>query len=141
MPTNTPFALAVQRLLEERRATLRSQRQRTGIAHSTIKNWLDGVRPSMDSVIAFARGFDQDVNQWLVLAGYDPIDGRLDEPTPDERLGRGLRELAAKHDQPELTVKRLGGRENLTHEDVDRILRETEEDILAEREEERKRGS
>jgi hypothetical protein len=69
----TRFGEAVESLIRERGCTLRSQRQRTGIAHSTVKSWIDGVQPSMDAVIAFARGFGLDVNEWLALAGYDPI--------------------------------------------------------------------
>lgn len=67
------FAEAVQRVLSEHENSLRSQRQRTGLAHSTVLNWMNGTKPQMEAVIQFAEGFGLDVNEWLALAGHHPI--------------------------------------------------------------------
>lgn len=75
-PPTRSFAEAVQQVLDERGLTLRSQRQRTGLAHSTILTWLQGVRPRMEAVIQWANGFGLDVNEWLELAGYARIETR-----------------------------------------------------------------
>lgn len=74
---HTPFAAAVKRVIKEHGATYRSQRARTRVPHSTIVGWMQGIPPSMGGVIAFARGFGLDVNEWLELAGYE----RLEEAT------------------------------------------------------------
>jgi len=45
---------------------------RSGVAQSNVGRWLRGERgqPKPDSVIAFARAFDQPVVEALVAAGY-----------------------------------------------------------------------
>lgn len=78
--------------MEEHGLSLRGQRPRTGLSHVTVQQMMDGVVPQMESVVAFARGFGLNVNEWLELAGYEPI-----RPTPRQILGEGLLALAEKH--------------------------------------------
>jgi hypothetical protein len=47
--------------------------RKTGVNYATISNMAVGQIPEMESVVRFARGFDLDVNEWLQLAGYEPI--------------------------------------------------------------------
>jgi lambda repressor-like predicted transcriptional regulator len=65
------FAEAVEEALKRRGLTLRSQRRLTGIAHSTLMNWLQDTKPSMEAVIQFARGLKLDEAEYLRLAGYE----------------------------------------------------------------------
>lgn len=58
-------------------------------------------------------------------------------PSPDARLGAGILALAQRYDVPNLALRRFSGLGDLTHEKVDRILAELEEDLKAEQEEER----
>lgn len=90
----TPFGQWVQQVLDKHGATLRSQRQRTGLAHSTILNWMQDVRPQMEAVIAFARGFGEDVNGALQLAGYEPIQPATLDAALDQALDLAREELA-----------------------------------------------
>lgn len=94
-PPEQSFAEAVQRVLEEHGLTLRSQRQRTGLAHSTILTWLQGVRPRMEAVIQFAEAFNLDKNEWLALAGYEPI---LASETPQDLFWRLYGEMVRRLD-------------------------------------------
>ena len=55
-----------------RRATIA-----TGIDHGTIGMMASGVVPKKGVVIDWATHFGEDVNKWLVLAGYDPIPEEL----------------------------------------------------------------
>lgn len=120
------FREAVRDELERRGLTLRSQRIRTGLAHSTLMNWLQGVKPSMEAVIQFARGLGLDEAEWLALAGYEPIlpsGGDTDEylAQEEERLRREYPEFA------DFTVEGKGGLGGSSRERVDRIVRTLEE--------------
>jgi SOS-response transcriptional repressor LexA len=73
-------------LAEQVRALLgplssRAAAARTGISHATIAAMERGARPSMDSILKFARGFDVDPNLLLAAAGYDPL------PVPAAAVG------------------------------------------------------
>jgi hypothetical protein len=70
--------------------SLRAQRALTGIDHDTAAQMRQGVIPRMDKVIQFARAFDQSVNEWLELAGYEPIEPEWD---PDRALVLGIRRI------------------------------------------------
>lgn len=124
----------VRRILQEHGVTQRGQRRRTAVPHSTIGGWYDGIPPRYENVVAFARGMGEDVNYALRVAGYEPIAA---EPSPDARLGAGIRDLAERYDSPTLALKRFTGLGNLTHEKVNQLLAELEEDLRAEQEEER----
>ncbi|HEU4752223.1 MAG TPA: hypothetical protein VFU47_03870 [Armatimonadota bacterium] len=94
----TPFGRWVLDVMQAHRVTYRSQRIRTGVPHSTVVNWVQGVPPRMEAVIQFARAFGEDVNQALQLAGYEPI-----APDPED----ALRSLA---EAPESEVRGALGR-------------------------------
>ncbi|MGV3721834.1 MAG: helix-turn-helix domain-containing protein [Actinomycetota bacterium] len=60
-------------------------RQRLGLSYAQmgVRAKLDGStihkmektgRGSMEAVVQVARAFGEDVNEWLVLAGYEPIE-------------------------------------------------------------------
>jgi len=70
---NPDWADYVARVMKKHGATLRSQRQRTGLSHTTVSSWLQGVNPGYDGAVAFADGFGEDVHEALRLAGYQPI--------------------------------------------------------------------
>jgi hypothetical protein len=76
---NEAFGAAVRHELDSRGLSLRQARIRTGVDIETTSRMRQGEVPRMDKVIAFARGFHLDVNDWLRLAGYEPIEP--DAPT------------------------------------------------------------
>jgi hypothetical protein len=78
---NEAFGAAVRHELDSRGLSLRQTRIRTGIDIDTVGRMRAGDVPRIDKVIAFARGLKLDVNEWLVLAGYDPV-----EPSPDDAV-------------------------------------------------------
>jgi hypothetical protein len=84
------FGEAVSRVLDERGLSLRAQRALTGIDHDTAAQMRQGVIPRMDKVIQFARAFGQSVNDWLEMAGYEPIEPEWD---PDRALMLGIRQI------------------------------------------------
>ncbi len=88
---------AVQRVLNEHGLTRRGQRARTGLSHVTIGQMIDGFPVQMDSVVAFARGFGLDVNEWLQMAGYDPI---VAQKSGSEILVEGIKALQAEFGKP-----------------------------------------
>ncbi len=129
-------------VLAEHGLTLRGQRARTGLSHVTVMGMTQGYVPEMQSVVKFARGFGLDVNEWLELAGYEPIvapAGDADAPTVAARLGAGLIELGRRFHRKDLTVREMGGWDSLTHADVDRILASLERELEEEAEELRRR--
>ena len=87
------FGEAVSRLLDERGLSLRAQRLWTGIDHDTAALMRQGVVPRMDKVIQFAQGLGLEINEWLVLAGYDPLEPGWD---PDRALMAGIRRIRAE---------------------------------------------
>lgn len=56
---------------------------KTGVSYGTISNMAAGRVPEMENIVKFAVGFGQDVNEWLRLAGYDP----MPDPTPEQAAG------------------------------------------------------
>lgn len=99
MPRIDPeFGLAVKALLERRRLSIRQARMDTGINHATLHEMTHGIVPGTpQTVVAFARGLDEDPNEWLARAGY-PF--RVAEETGAETLFRGLRDLERQHGAP-----------------------------------------
>lgn len=57
-------------VLRKHGATYRSQRARTGIPHSTVLGWVQGIPPRPDGVIQFANGMGEDPDEGMVAAGY-----------------------------------------------------------------------
>ena len=67
--------------------SLRQAERITGINYSTIHAMISRVHiPSRGQVIEWAEGLKEDINHWLRLAGYDPIEIELiDEDSPELR--------------------------------------------------------
>lgn len=124
MPERT-FGEEVLDVLKRHGATYRSQRQRTGLPHSTVVNWVQGVPPTMEGVVSFARGFGLDVNEWLALAGYDPI-----TPSPHEAI-ETLRRRGQEVEEP-FDVAQWDGAEEISENDR-QIINEVVRGLLAER--------
>lgn len=97
-----------------------------------------GVPPRLDVLERFARGLRLDVNEWRELAGYP----RIETPTRTgaEILGAGIFALQQKYDRPYITVRNFGGRDSLSPEQAEIILRELEQQILREIEDENRTG-
>jgi hypothetical protein len=96
------YGQAVKRVLDDHKATYRSQRARTGLPHSTVVNWVQGVPPTMEGVVAFARGFDEDVNEWLKLAGFPTL-----PPRGSDVLISGLFELQQQNPGKRVPIPHL----------------------------------
>lgn len=72
------LAVRVKAVLEQHGSagvpmSLRAADRKTGVNYVTLGRMHEGFVPEMESVVRFARGFGLDVNEWLTLAGYDPI--------------------------------------------------------------------
>lgn len=75
MPRVDPaFGQAVTQVLSDHQLGKRQQTVRTGLDHVTIGKMMDGIIPTVETVERFARGFQLDVNEWRVLAGYEPVE-------------------------------------------------------------------
>jgi hypothetical protein len=68
----------VRAVLEKHGQTLRGADRRTNVNHVTLSNMSLGQVPEMESVVKFARGFGEPINDALVLAGYE----RIEETAP-----------------------------------------------------------
>jgi|GEM_PF-6753041 len=82
---NQAFAEAVCRTMDNwrgQRLSLRQARMRTGVDIDTLSRMRHGEVPRMDKVVAFARGFELDPNDWLELAGYERLDKPRESSTP-----------------------------------------------------------
>lgn len=60
--------------------SLRQADLKTGVSYTTISNMELGKVPEMETVVKFARGYQQDANEALTLAGYDPLPTRDADP-------------------------------------------------------------
>lgn len=108
----------VLEVLERHHSGFRQQRQRTGIPHSTVVNWVQDIPPRMDGVIAFAQGMGEDVNQALALAGYDPIQPPSVDAAADQLLDVAARvELTYEPELDEFDVHGIRGMENVSGHD------------------------
>lgn len=68
------YGEAVKAVLDEHGCTFRSQRQRTGLPHSTVGGWVnDGIPPSEEKALQFARGFGLPEDEWLKKARRGPL--------------------------------------------------------------------
>lgn len=141
---NRGWADYVQRVMTKHEATLRSQRQRTGLAHTTISSWLAGVSPGLEGVIQFAQGFGEDVQEAVRAAGYPPLGppppilvARRQEPSPIatprdywwQRFGTLVDLCEEKGIPPPERPSFRGGTEGLTLERVDAAIEELLADV------------
>lgn len=119
---NQNWVTFVSAVLKKHGASLRSQRQRTGLSHTTIASWLQGVNPGVEGVRAFARGFGEDEGEALRAAGYETLAPATDSSTAPalDALELRMRELAERYDAPDLMLRLHKGDEALTPEAVDR---------------------
>jgi hypothetical protein len=105
--------------------TFRAADGKTGVNYNTISRMASDFVPEMESVVKFARGFGEDVNAALVLAGYEPVGAAPAEASG--YTGAYLQQLAAMKERlardgisgpvPE-TGAHHGGTEGLTPEDA-----------------------
>lgn len=73
-PHNPEFGTAVRQELDQRGLSLRSQRRYTGINHMSMHEWVSGFPPAhIDQILVFCRAFGLPANEWLELAGFEPI--------------------------------------------------------------------
>jgi hypothetical protein len=132
MEVREEFGAAVKRVLAEHNQSFRGQRTRTGLAHVTVMNMAQGIVPEMQTVVKFAAGFGLDVNEWLALAGYEPISsGGESEETAFFRAHlakrRAIAEELGMEDQGQ--ARDTGGAA-MTPEEAEADLREWREFLL-----------
>ncbi|MFN3650045.1 MAG: hypothetical protein ACK47B_10745 [Armatimonadota bacterium] len=60
-------------IVQHRGLSVRAAAARCGICRLSLADMLDGVPLRLELIEAFARAFDEDVNEWRELAGYPPI--------------------------------------------------------------------
>jgi transcriptional regulator with XRE-family HTH domain len=68
------FGERVKAELEKRGLSLRAARIRTGIDHVTLSDMAAGYVPRLEQVERFAIGFGLPINEWRLLAGFEPVD-------------------------------------------------------------------
>lgn len=68
------FAATVRAVLAQHDSDPRRQQAQTGIHYVTIYDWLRGAPASLKAAVAFAKGFGLNVDEFIVLAGHEPID-------------------------------------------------------------------
>lgn len=73
----------------ERGLTQRGVDRKTGVNYNTISNMEIGKIPEMESVVRWAKGLGLNVNHWLELAGYPPIE----ETDPRRALNQFIKSL------------------------------------------------
>lgn len=120
--------------------SLRQVSIRSGVDINTLSRMkADEVPKRLDPLVAFSRAFNLDLGELLEIAGHDPLPAPP-EPTPAERLGPAMIALARRlgYEGP-VTLRSWGGRDNLSHAEVDQILIDLEADLVAEMEERKKR--
>jgi len=83
---NAGWTEYVAAVLKKHGASLRSQRQRTGLSHTTVSSWLQGVNPGIDGVRAFAGGFGEDLREALRIAGYGDVHATDPDTAADQLL-------------------------------------------------------
>lgn len=71
------FGEEVAEKLKQKGWSYRRAKIATGIDHYTIGEMASGVVPKKGAVIDWAQALHENVNKWLVLAGYDPIPEEL----------------------------------------------------------------
>lgn len=76
---NTQFGEAVKKALEERGWSHQRAHVNVGVPGATIGRMALGIVPGEDHIIKWAMGLKEPINDWLELAGYEPI--------PPEKLG------------------------------------------------------
>lgn len=93
---NKAFGDLVRAKLAERKLTLRGARNLTEVDYGTIwditKN--DYV-PVYGKVVQLARRFGEDPNEWLKVAGYEPVEPTTPAFDPAAALGQATLELLA----------------------------------------------
>src|SRR5262245_53819287 len=90
--SNEVFGAAVRQVLGG--LNYREEAARIGLHFTTLYDMARGLPKSMETVIRFARATGQDVNTWLEMAGYEPIE------TGGDLLTAGLRALNEEFGRP-----------------------------------------
>jgi transcriptional regulator with XRE-family HTH domain len=80
---NERFGEAIKKKLEEKGWSFRGACIATGIAYGTIGNMQNGMVPTADNIIKWAKGLKEPINPWMELAGYEPIPEELVKETPE----------------------------------------------------------
>ena len=85
--------------------SLRQVEIKTKISYATVSGLLDGRQPNAETIIRFARGFNQDIPSALRLAGYDDIAEMWESGTsveeevePNFKSSRADREIKSPDD-------------------------------------------
>lgn len=68
-----PFITRLEQLLAERNESRREAALRAGLDHQTIRRYLNGQRPDRQSLLVLADHFEVNPNEFLKLAGYQPL--------------------------------------------------------------------
>ena len=121
---NEAFGAWVRDLMDSRTLSLRQTRNRTGVDIDTISRMRSNEVPRVDKVIDFARGFGEDINVALKLAGYPPIHSPVEWLTQEWDIRR------VAHPELEIPypVKR-GGAAQLTMDKAREIIENLDREI------------
>ena len=114
------------------------------VSRSYVGELVKGRRASPEILIAVARVTRADPKRFLQLADYKALAAAYVSeaagPTGPEILGAGIFELQRKYGRPHVTVRLESGRDSLTPEEAERVLRDTEAQVQREIEEEQRTG-
>lgn len=128
-PIKPEFGAAVRAALEERKLSRRGQRALTSLDHVTVGTMAQGIVPTMETVVRFAQGLGLDVNQWLTLAGYEPMPPAL--ITGTDLLWDLLLDLQKEFPDRRIPLPVLRGEwETLTRDSAEIIIRSIRNELL-----------
>lgn len=102
----------------------REEGERMGLHFTTLYDLAKGRRKSRETMLKFARHFNQDENEWLVLAGHPPM--QIRESGADIFV-RGLARLCAEFGPVQVHLNQ--GTEALTPDDARKLLADLERKV------------
>lgn len=82
-PTKAELGERVKLVLKDREWSYQRASVATEIPAPTIARMALGIVPGADHIINWARAIGQNINEWLILAGYEPIPVHLVADSPD----------------------------------------------------------
>lgn len=93
------FRRYLEQLLDEAGESYRRASLAAGLHHSSVSNYMRGVRPSNRACLALADHFGVDPNEMLQAAGYETLH-IFERVLPElDEMGIGMRELAARFEE------------------------------------------
>lgn len=122
------FGEAVKQLMQARGLTNRGVTIKTSIDHGTVNNMRQGMVPKKGVILDFALGLGENVNEWLVLCGYDPIPEELvSDVTKADRVREAVTEYLVNTSPGDIIAILTKNPDKLSQSDRERIIQFAEQ--------------